>query len=310
MKALISGATGLIGRSFLTKYSKEFEEVITLGRSQIDNFKNIEMDISDPCLDELPHIDVFFHFAAQTSSNAARENPRSDAISNITAFLVVLEKLRKMNKKIIVIAASTSTQKGFTDNIDSIPEGDDPICFYDLSKLTAERYLKLYCKNKFVRGVSLRLSNVYGNLSNYGNPDRGIIDKVVSNALKGNDVIVWGSGEYYRDYIFIEDVIDAFFIAYKEINITNGKHYEIGTNVPVKIINAFKLIISLVNNQRIYPKLVIQDDAKFDSLMDQRSFVANDVFCQETSWSPKVSLEEGLKKLISHSNISSQNEPK
>ena len=62
MKALISGATGLIGRSFLTKYSKEFEEVITLGRSQIDNFKNIEMDISDPCLDELPHIDVFFHF--------------------------------------------------------------------------------------------------------------------------------------------------------------------------------------------------------------------------------------------------------
>ena len=100
------------------------------------------------------------------------------------------------------------------------------------------------------------------------------------------------------------------FIAYKEINITNGKHYEIGTNVPVKIINAFKLIISLVNNQKIYPKLVIQDDAKFDSLMDQRSFVANDVFCQETSWSPKVSLEEGLKKIISHSNISSQNEPK
>ena len=104
MKALISGATGLIGRSFLTKYSKEFEEVITLGRSQIDNFKNIEMDISDPCLDELPHIDVFFHFAAQTSSNAARENPRSDAISNITAFLVVLEKLRKMNKKIFFAA--------------------------------------------------------------------------------------------------------------------------------------------------------------------------------------------------------------
>tara|TARA_B100000282_G_scaffold156577_1_gene112886 strand:- start:21363 stop:22280 length:918 start_codon:yes stop_codon:yes gene_type:complete len=302
MKALISGATGLIGRSFLTKYSKEFDEVITLGRSQIDHYKNIDMDISDPCLDDLPNIDVFFHFAAQTSSNAAREDPRNDAISNITAFLIILEKLRQMNEKIIVIAASTSTQKGFTDNIENIPIADDPICFYDLSKLTAERYLKLYCKNKFLRGVSLRLSNVYGSLSNYGKPDRGIIDKVISNALKGKEIFVWGSGEYYRDYIFIEDVIDAFFIAFKEISATNGKHYEIGTSVPVKIIDAFKLIISLVNNLGTYPKLVIKENIKFDSLMDQRSFVANDKFCKETSWKPKISLKEGLTKIITNSN--------
>ena len=302
MKALISGATGLIGRSFLTKYSKEFDEVITLGRSQIDNYKNIDMDISDPCLDDLPNIDVFFHFAAQTSSNASREDPRNDAISNITAFLIILEKSRQMNAKIIVIAASTTTQKGFTDNIENIPNTDDPICFYDLSKLTAERYLKLYCKNKFLKGASLRLSNVYGSLSNYGKPDRGIIDKVISNALKGKEIFVWGSGEYYRDYIFIEDVIDAFFIAFKEISATNGKHYEIGTSVPVKIIDAFKLIISLVNDLGTYPKLVIKENIKFDSLMDQRSFVANDKFCKETSWKPKISLKEGLAKIITNSN--------
>ena len=179
---------------------------------------------------------------------------------------------------------------------------DFQICFYDLSKLTAERYLKLYCKNKFLRGVSLRLSNVYGSLSNYGKPDRGIIDKVISNALKGKEIFVWGSGEYYRDYIFIEDVIDAFFIAFKEISATNGKHYEIGTSVPVKIIDAFKLIISLVNNLGTYPKLVIKENIKFDSLMDQRSFVANDKFCKETSWKPKISLKEGLAKIITNSN--------
>ena len=120
--------------------------------------------------------------------------------------------------------------------------------------------------------------------------------------MQGKEIFVWGSGEYYRDYIFIEDVIDAFFIAFKEISATNGKHYEIGTSVPVKIIDAFKLIISLVNDLGIYPKLVIKENMKFDSLMDQRSFVANDKFCKETSWKPKISFKEGLAKIITNSN--------
>ena len=57
-----------------------------------------------------------------------------------------------------------------------------------------------------------------------------------------------------------------------------------------------------MNNLGTYPKLVIKENIKFDSLMDQRSFVANDKFCKETSWKPKISLKEGLAKIITNSN--------
>ena len=95
----------------------------------------------------MPDVDVFFHFASQTSLNSSFKNVEKDLMTNVVGFVKLLEILRNKNKRPIVIAASTATQVGYTDNIHPHKKDlpDKPITFYDLGKHSRKIPIKL-CK--------------------------------------------------------------------------------------------------------------------------------------------------------------------
>src|SRR3972149_3463042 len=97
--------------------------------------------------------------------------------------------------------------------------------FYDISKLAAEMYLGQYVREGWIRGCTLRLSNVYGRNKAGQQQDRGVIDKIFSRAMSGKSITIYGDGGYVRDYVFIDDVISAFVLAPEHAEQTNGRTF-------------------------------------------------------------------------------------
>jgi nucleoside-diphosphate-sugar epimerase len=311
MNALISGSTGLIGSAFLEKYGSVFEHVFTIGRKASKNSNHFFYDFSKPETITFPEkIDVFFHFASQTSIDGANQDIENDLRTNVSGFVHLLEIFRDLGMRPVIIIASTATQVGYTNS--TIPHDadhpDNPITFYDISKLTAEKYLLTYAKDGWLKGCSLRLCNVFGGSSNYGAKDRGIIDKVFMKAVNGEKISFYDDGNFVRDYIYIQDVISAFWEAFDNINLTNQRVFYIGTGKGISIKDAFILAQNIASeiqpNQ--YPILSIPEP-KPSSIMNSRSFVSDPSdFCKLTNWKPKYNLELGLrdcyKKILSQKN--------
>ena len=132
MKAIITGASGLIGSRFYELYNEKFEKIYQLGRSRADiDAEWIKYDLSAGGELTLPDVDVLFHFAGQTSVYHARENILNDLNVNVVGFIYVLEALKNNGNKPFVVFAGTATEVGFTDERKSIKEQrcNNPITF-------------------------------------------------------------------------------------------------------------------------------------------------------------------------------------
>ncbi|HIN91478.1 MAG TPA: SDR family oxidoreductase, partial [Alphaproteobacteria bacterium] len=179
---------------------------------------------------ESTEADTIFHFAGQNSVYAAAENPMADFAANVAPVINLAEAIRAIPKKIDVLYSGTATVVGMPENL---PVGPDttvrPVTIYDQHKLMAEQYLELYDRMGDLRAVTLRLANVYGPGISVGSPDRGILNKVIATALDGKPVSIFGKGDTTRDYIYIDDVIDAFAYAGAHMEKVNGQHYYLGT---------------------------------------------------------------------------------
>lgn len=304
MTILITGATGLIGSLLRSKLIESGEIVYCQSRlkhNDTQTEKWIQFDLSN--FDEInfqkfPEFDTVFHLASQTSLGYARENPISDLTTNVSGFLALLNQLKKQSKKANVILAGTTTQVGlYNGNIITEELPDQPESFYDLSKLTAERYLKQFIKEDWVKGCSLRLANVFGATSNSQMTDRGIIDKIFNRALNGEEISVFGNGEFLRDYIHIEDVVSAFIEANLKSNVLNGGHFIIASGISLSLEKAFETAVKLAGTLNgKFSKIVKKEIPKSMSPIELRS-VKYDIskFKNLTNWVPKFDLESGLR---------------
>ena len=249
----------------------------------------------------LDGVDVVFHFAAQTSIYAAAEDPVSDLRTNVEGTLGLLEGIRKAGIRPTVVFAGTVTQAGLTERLpvnESAP--DRPITVYDLSKLTAENYLKLYAGQGWLRGASLRLANVYGPGPQASGRDRGVLNKVIRHALEGKEVFVFGDGDYTRDYLFIEDAVNAFLLAGVNPENVNGRHFVIGSGRGIALKDAFALAMKKVavkTGRKV--RVSHKEPPQAMSPIEFRSFVADSsAFTNATGWRPQVDLREGIARTI------------
>jgi nucleoside-diphosphate-sugar epimerase len=300
MNCIISGITGLIGSRFYELYGDNFQKIYQLGRSRANvNLEWIEYDLSVGGHVEIPEVDVFFHFAGQTSFHLARENITCDLNVNLSSFIDILMALKNNGKKPFVVLAGTASEYGYTNASKPIDERfcSNPITFYDINKLAAEQYLLQFVREGWVRGCALRLCNVYGGTKEGQNVDRGIIDKVFQRALKNEPISIFGSGDYLRDYIHIDDVASAFYSSWEHRDKVDGECFNIGTGTGVTLKDAFHLVVRLaeeVSGQTIEISEV--EPPPEMSLIEFRSFVAdNKKFSVATGWSPRYSLEEGIR---------------
>jgi nucleoside-diphosphate-sugar epimerase len=270
------------------------------GRAQI-----IDMigDVRDPALWEqnLAGVDYIFHFAAQTSTYAANADPVTDQAVNVQPMLHLLESCRRRGGQPTVCFASTVTVAGIPQRLpvdESHP--DRPLTVYDLHKLMAEQYLHWYAEQGFVRGISLRLSNVYGPGPRSSRTDRGILNQMIHRALAGKDLTIYGKGDQIRDYLYIGDAARAFLAAALHSEALNGKYFVIGSGLGHTIAETINLVAERAAARSGNPVPVLHVDPPRDlSPIEQRNFIADSSrFRRATGWKPLCTLVRGIDQTL------------
>jgi len=212
---LITGATGFLGGALMARALAEGWRVRILARRAPDGLDpRVELrqgDIADPNLDWdglVEGVDTAFHLAWTTVPFSANADPAANVEQNLPAGLRLAEALSRRQGGRLVFFSSGGTVYGPSNE----PLGEDhqtaPTSFYGESKLQMERLLALMQAQRGLDRVVLRISNPYGP-GQRSSGHFGAIATFAARALAGEPITIWGDGTVVRDYLFIDDLMNA-----------------------------------------------------------------------------------------------------
>jgi len=288
--AVITGSNGFLGKNLIKRLSK-LNYDITLIKDKININTNLE-DIIDK--------DYLFHFAWQTDLAKSMKNPRCDLTNDLGGLINILEECKKQKSKLKIIFPSTVTVAGDIKNIPSSGnEREKPLSIYDTNKLTAEHYLNVYYKNYGINFSCLRLSNVFGEGQRFDNPNRGVVNFMIGNAIKGKELNIYGDGEWIRDYSYVQNYIDAFIMV-AESKKTNGQTYVLGSGKGRTFNEVVSTICKGVKEfYGIDTKVKHTSFPKETHQINMRDYIADTFKLKlDTGWKPKVNFEDGIRRTI------------
>ncbi len=168
-------------------------------------------DIKDfeTCLRACEGIDVVVHLAANTGVGPSVEDPRADMESNVIGIFNMLEASRRMGVGKFVFASSGAPIGEVEPPIHE-EKAPRPVSPYGASKLAGEGYCSAYFRTFALKTISLRFGNVYGPRSKHKS---SVVAKFLKQALKGENLEIYGDGSQTRDFIYIKDLIGAIDLA-------------------------------------------------------------------------------------------------
>lgn len=254
---LVTGGAGFIGSHLIRRLLKEGHKVTTIDNLTTGFKKNIPKGanfIKGDCgtskvYKKLKKIkfDAIFHIAGQSSGEISFDNPVYDIRTNTISTILLLKHALKIKCKRFIFASTMSvygikSNKPTKEFEETLPES-----FYGISKLASENYLRIFEKYG-IKHTSLRLFNVYGPGQNMSNLRQGMISIFMSQMLNQGKIRVKGSSARYRDFIYIDDVIE-YFIRCLNNKKSIGKIVNVGTGKKTFVKQIIKKLTSLNKNR-------------------------------------------------------------
>jgi len=306
-KIAVTGAGGYIGSVFVEELSKYSDNILTVSRRALPQKKYVQQLTGDICTYDTWHkivsdSDLIYHLGGNTSIYAATKDPSESLNSTLLPINHLIRAARELDRKPKVIFTSTVTLYGLTTCLPvSETQTPNPVTVYDIHKLFAEQQLTQATRLGLFDSVSLRLANVYGPSSSVSSsPDRGILNRVALRALQGQNISLYGDGNYIRDYVFLDDVVRAILLA-GAVSGIQGEVFNIGSGVGTTLRRAFELVVD--QSEQVTRKRVALESIMWPSGTDPiefRNFIAqNEKFSKAAGWEPLVSIEDGVKMLVS-----------
>jgi CDP-paratose 2-epimerase len=326
---LITGGAGFIGSNYVHRLLSRGEDVTILDNFSRggaprnldwlektfgkDAFRLIRGDVRDASLvaESALRSDVIVHLAGQVAVTTSVTNPRDDFENNALGTFNVLEAARLSGRDPILIYASTNKVYGGMDDVEVVEDAtrwhyknllfgapeSQPLDFhspYGCSKGTGDQYVRDYARIYGLRSVVYRQSCIYGPRQ-FGIEDQGWVAWFVIAAVMGRPITIYGDGKQIRDLLHVSDLIQAYDLAVEKIDVAAGQVYNVGggpSNTLAIWTEFGPLLEELVGHQ--IP--IGRGDWRPG---DQKVFVA-DVrkAARELGWTPKVSVEEGVRKLF------------
>lgn len=296
-KILVTGGAGFIGSHLVDKLIEKSHRVVVVDNLSTGKKENLnpkakfyKIDICSPKISQIfkkEKPEIIFHFAAQIDVRKSLENPVEDAKTNILGTLNILENCKKYRAKKIIFPSSV----GVYDEARILPIKENyplnPIAPYPIGKLAIEKYLNFY-QNQGLDCVTVRYSNIYGPRQS-GSGEGGVVAIFTNKLLKKEKPVIFGSGEQTRDFLYIDDAVEAAVLALKA---KTGSIYNVGTNKKITVNNLFKLI-SRILNKKIKP--IYQSSHRGEIFHSRIDFSK---IKRHLGWQPKNNLEKGLEKTI------------
>ena len=151
------------------------------------------------------HFDTIIHFAGQSSGEVSFDDPIQDLSDNCISTLNLLQFARKTSCKNFIFASSMSVYGQAQANFVDETHTTIPLSMYAVGKLASENYLRIF-QRYGISSVALRLFNTYGPGQNMLNLRQGMVSIYMAQALENETILVKGSSDRYRDFIYIDDV--------------------------------------------------------------------------------------------------------
>ena len=306
---LITGGLGILGAALVKKLSKQNFNIFIIDRSKnikkikvlglhnlnkvkiikgnFINYKSVFKIVKNK------KIGTIFHLGAITQVIDAYKSPVETFNSNIIGTINILETVRNLKKNINIIFSSSDKAYGsllgnaYKENHQL--KGNFP---YDVSKSASDLIVQSYVKTYGLKAGIIRSGNIYG--PGDLNMDR-LVPHVIISTLKNKKSILRSNGKLIRDYIYVDDVANAYFLLMKKMGSTkeNLRIYNVGSKENFTVIEFVKLITKKIYGHEIFP--IIKNNSKIEIYRQKLNYqkIKNDL-----NWYPKSRLNESLIKTI------------
>ena len=305
MKIMITGGMGFIGSHLCDNLVTDHEIVIltkseskkinlkeSLSKIQIENlditnFSKLEKVI----LKHKP--EIIIHLAGQTSHAKSFENPIYDIDINAKSTLCILETIRSNNLNCKFILGSTFIVIGKPTQL---PVNEETPCFpttvYGTNRLASENYCKIYHDVHGLDTVIFRITNSFGPREQYLTT-KNAINHLIYKAFKGMEITIYNNGKFFRDLIYVDDVISAI----KSIMLKgqSGNLYWISSNNKTWFYQLGEILEKLTDTPVVYI-----DPPQYTKQVDVGNFLVDNSKLCSLGWKPSIPLQNGIKKTLDY----------
>jgi UDP-glucose 4-epimerase len=319
MKFLVTGGAGYIGSHMVRSIQEKGHEVIVLDnfltghRWAIKNCEVLNVDLTN--LESLENnlkgrfFDCVFHFAGVSLVSESIDNPIKYFINNITGTTNLLSVMIKNDIKNIVFSSTAAVYGEPKNNLINEEDLKSPINPYGLSKLSIENILESLASMGLINSISLRYFNACGahssgDIGESHDPETHLIPNILKAIILNKKFEIFGNdfetedGTAIRDYVHVEDIIDAHFLAYEYLVKNKGyEYFNLGSN---KGYSVLEILRSCENISKKHVNFEITNRRAGDpSILVANSSKASEML----KWFPKRDLEKIIKSAWNwHSN--------
>lgn len=306
---LVTGAAGFIGSHLVDRLLGAGHRVIGVDDLSAGSLRNVAaaresglafsfhaMDVADPRM--RPLLDryrprVVLHLAARSSVGGSVADPAADAEVSIVGTLRLLEECVRAGVRRVVVASSGGTIYG---DVPALPVAEGavrrarPVSPYGISKRVLLDYLGFLERYRGIDWVALALGNVYGPRQS-PTGDSGVVAAFLDAMLAGRPVAIWGDGHQTRDFVYVDDVVQAFVLA---IERGHGQVVNVGTGVETSVNALARLVGEILG---VEPAVEHGPPRPAEV---RRSALDNRHAATVLGWRPWTHLEDGLRETIAH----------
>jgi CDP-glucose 4,6-dehydratase len=303
---LITGGFGLLGKPLVLKLINLKHNVFILEKKNTKRLKFLPKRPKKIIAGDFTNkklvgkivkknkIDIIFHLGAITQVLESLKKPYETHLINIMGTINFLENIRLINKKIIFIYSSSDKAYGELKNRKEYKEGDalDSTYPYDVSKSASDLICQSYSKTYSMRVGIIRCGNIYGPGDfNF----KRLIPEVILSTIEKKKFIIRSDGKSTRDYVFVEDVADAYIKLLKKIKASKDKLkiYNVSSKFNYSVLQIVNMVLKKMKNSKLKP-LVLNNSKQ--ELNFQRLNYSK--IKRELKWKPKTDIETGIKKTI------------
>ena len=308
-KVLITGGLGMIGSNLavnLVQLGADVSIIDAMLPLYGGNFANIaeikdRVSINVADIRDIAAInflvrekDIIFNLAAQVSYIDSQTDPLLDLDINCKGHLLLLEACRIHNPGGKIVFSGSRLEYGEIMGTEKVTESHPlrPKSFYGIHKVVGEFYHEMYYKLHGIRTVAFRIANPYGIRHQMKHSKYGIVNYFIKKAMDDEVIEIFGEGNQLRDYIYVEDIVDAM-LASGVTPEADGEVFNLGTGVSVSFYQMAESVINLIGSGSIrkvpWPKnYKIIEGGDFDCDVSKARTLLN--------WRPEYSLQEGIEK--------------
>jgi len=306
LKILITGGLGFIGSHLAESLVKNNHDIkiLTKTLSKKSNVKILNKKIKiqtinvtnfrklGQCIEQFKP-NIIIHLAGNTSHSKSFEEPLQDVDSNAKATLFMLEKIREMKLSCRFILGSTFIVIGRPQKL---PVDEKTSCWpttiYGTNRLASEYYCKIYHEVHDLDTIIFRITNSFGPREQVI-PTKNAVNFLIHEAFKGNKLTIFKKGKFFRDIIYISDVISGI-----ETIMNKGKSgdlYWISSGRKTWFYQLGELLEDLTGAKAKFVKT-----PNYTKKVDVGNFVVNNSKLRSLGWKPKTSLNQGIKETLEY----------